>query len=66
MRRRFASAGFTASRRFSEAGRVPEQRAEAAEAMADAIGGSMRPIMVPTPLLRFLQRLDVRQHHRAT
>ena len=32
--------------------------------VADEVGGSLRPIMVPSPLLRFMQRIDMVLHHR--
>jgi hypothetical protein len=36
-----------------------------AEEMADAVGGSLRPVMVPSPVLRWIQRIDVQLNAKA-
>ena len=40
------------------------EREAIAERMAEEVGGSLRPIMVPTPLLRFMQRIDMQLYHQ--
>ena len=47
-----------------EASMTPAERDAIAERMADEVGGSLRPVMVPTPLLRFMQRVDMQLHRR--